>query len=109
MFKCSQYYPFLNLSQTRGKDAISCVKKEINLKGISIYDFYDVSKRMLDDPLFNKYLKRLLFARISVASIKFETWIIPGRCADLNVELKNIFGSNNLMLSLLYLDAQSRY
>lgn len=73
----------------------------INLTGISIYDFYDVARRLLDNEQYLQKIKHLILGRVSISATKFTKWIIPGRCAELSIPLKKIFGSDNLLLSLI--------
>lgn len=70
--------------------------------GLSVFEFYDTASRILSDESFLKYLKTIIYGRVSLSAIKFTSfWITPGRCSELPIKLKKIFGQNILLLSLL--------
>jgi len=73
----------------------------LNLTGVSIFDFYDVARRLLDKEEYLAKIKKLILGRVSISATKFTKWVVPGRCSELSVPLQKVFGSGNLMLSLI--------
>lgn len=100
-YKCSNSFPYLLLGNTKGKDSVTCALDPINPIGLSIFEFYDVGVRLMSDPKLIKYLKPFLYGRVSISAIKFQQWIIPGRCSEIPLNLKKLLGSNTLFLSVI--------
>lgn len=61
--------------------------------GLSVFEFYDTAKRLLIDNEFLAYLRKILYGRVSLSAVKFTSfWITPGRCSEIPIKLKKIFG-----------------